>query len=153
MKSLNRDLLNEDFVDFLQSLAAAGVEAILVGGYAVVLHGYHRTTGDLDIWVNPTPENYRRLCQAFAAFGLPTDAIEEKAFLLADDHDVFTFGRPPVAIDILTRVKGLTFQEAYAGAEEISVDRATVRLIHLNHLKQAKRAAGRHKDLDDLENL
>jgi len=153
VKSLHPELFNQDFVDFLHCLADAEVEAILVGGYAVVLHGYHRTTGDLDVWVNPTPENYLRLRQAFAVFGLPTDAISEAAFLAPDDQDVFTFGRPPVAIDILTQVKGVAFDDAYLQAEGILVDQATVRLLHLNHLKQAKHSAGRHKDLDDLEHL
>lgn len=64
-----------------------------------------------------------------------------------------TFGRPPVAIDILTQVKGLQFEDAYALTEEMRVDDAPLRLLHLGHLKAAKKSAGRHKDLDDLEHL
>lgn len=153
VKELEPNLLNPDFVDFLQSIHASRVESILVGGYAVVLHGYLRTTGDLDLWVRPTAANYRRLRQAFATFGLPTDAISEKDFLAPEQRDVFTFGRPPVAIDILTHVKGLEFEAAFGMAEMVRVDGAPLRLLHLNHLKQAKKAAGRHKDLDDLEHL
>lgn len=153
MKRLAPEVFNEDFVDFLQCLAEARVEAMIVGGYAVVLHGYHRITGDLDVWVNPTSENYTKLRRAFSVFGLPTDSISEEAFLSPDDLDVFTFGRPPVAIDIMTHVKGVSFAEAYAQAEEILIGEVPARLIHLNHLKQAKKSAGRHKDLDDLEHL
>ncbi len=90
---------------------------------------------------------------AFAAFDLPTEALSGAAFLDTNQVDVFTFGRPPMAIDILTKVKGLDFQETFEMAEEIRVDGDPLRLIHLNHLKQAKRAADRNKDRDDLEHL
>lgn len=153
MKRLDRNIFNPDFVEFLRCLHSESVEAILVGGYAVVLHGYFRTTGDMDIWVRPSPENYKRLQTAFALFGLPTEAISEAAFLSTIDVDVFTFGRPPIAIDILTKVKGLNFEETFKMAEEINVDGAPLRLIHLNHLKQAKKASDRNKDRDDLEHL
>jgi hypothetical protein len=153
MRDLDRNLFNSDFIEFLQCLDSESVDAILVGGYAVVLHGYFRTTGDMDIWVRPTLENYLRMRTAFAKFGLPTDAITNEAFLDTGSQDVFTFGRPPMAIDILTKVKGLDFDETYEMAELMRVDGAPLRLIHLNHLKQAKRAADRNKDRDDLEHL
>jgi len=153
MRAIEAGLLNEDFIDFLKSLKHHQVESLLVGGYAVVLHGYHRTTGDIDIWIKPTSENYERLQRAFAEFGLPLDAITLDTFLSTDKVDVFTFGRPPVAIDILTKVKGLEFDEALQGSEAILVDGAPVQLLSVRSLKEAKRAAGRHKDLDDLEHL
>ena len=153
MREIEANLLNEDFIDFLKSLKKCEVESMLVGGYAVILHGYHRTTGDLDIWVNPTSENYERLQSAFADFGLPLDAISLEAFLSTENVDVFTFGRPPVAIDILTKVSGLSFQEAFASSEAVIVDGAPVQLLSIRSLKAAKAAAGRHRDLDDLENL
>lgn len=153
MKHLNQNVFNPDFVEFLQCLHSKSVEAILVGGYAVVLHGYLRTTGDMDIWVRPSADNYKRLQAAFAVFGLPTEAISKAAFLNTAHTDVFTFGRPPLAIDIITKVKGLDFDETFRMAEEINVNGAPLRLIHLNHLKQAKKASDRHKDRDDLEHL
>ena len=153
MRHLDRNLFNPDFIEFLQCLHSESVESILVGGYAVVLHGYFRTTGDMDIWVRPSLENYKRMQDAFAVFGLPTTAISKTAFLDTKNTDVFTFGRPPMAIDILTRVKGLDFEETFKMAEEINVDGAPLRLIHLNHLKQAKKASNRNKDRDDLEHL
>ncbi|MFP4166045.1 MAG: hypothetical protein ACLFUF_02635 [Opitutales bacterium] len=153
MREIEAGLLNEDFIDFLKSLKNHQVESLLVGGYAVVLHGYHRTTGDIDIWIKPTSENYKRLQSAFAEFGLPLNAISLQDFLSTEKDDVFTFGRPPVAIDILTKVKGLEFDEAFQSSEAILVDGAPVQLLSVQSLKGAKRAAGRHKDLDDLENL
>ncbi len=153
MREIEAGLLNKDFIDFLNSLKKYEVASLLVGGYAVVLHGYHRTTGDIDIWVEPTEENFVRLQKAFAEFGLPLDAITLKDFLSHEKVDVFTFGRPPVAIDILTKVKGLEFDQAFQCSEAVLVDGAPVQLLSMRSLKDAKRAAGRHKDLDDLEHL
>lgn len=153
MITLDEEVFYPDFVDFLRCLSEANVDSILVGGYAVVLHGHPRTTGDLDIWVEPTLANYAKLMKAFLAFGLPTHAIGKDEFLALEQQDVFTFGRPPVAIDILTKVKGLEFKEAFAHSEQLKMGTTVFRLLHLNDLKAAKRSAGRHKDLDDLENL
>ena len=131
MKRLDRNIFNPDFVEFLQCLHDESVESILVGGYAVVLHGYPRTTGDMDVWVRPSSDNYERLQAAFALFGLPTHAISEAVFLDTTNTDVFAFGRPPMAIDILTKVKGLDFEETFKMAKMINVDGAPLRLIHL----------------------
>ena len=125
----------------------------MVGGYAVVAHGYHRTTGDLDVWVNPTEENYLRMSKAFSVFGLPIDSVEKRAFLDPEDNDVFRFGRTPMAIDILTKVKGLEFDSCFESADKLKIGGIVFSLLSLKDLKTAKRAAGRNKDLDDLENL
>lgn len=153
MREIDANLLNEDFVDFLKSLNKCEVESILVGGYAVILHGYHRTTGDIDIWVKPTKENHQRLQSAFKDFGLPLHAISLDDFLSTEKVDVFTFGRPPVAIDLLTKVSGLEFDEALRDSEAVIVDGAPTRLLSVQSLRAAKLAAGRHRDLDDLEHL
>lgn len=71
-------IFNRDFVEFLEALSAANVKYILVSGYAVILHGYHRATGALDVWVESSVENFKQLQQAFAAFGLPAQSISEK---------------------------------------------------------------------------
>ena len=91
--------------------------------------------------------------KAFTLFGLPTNTFSETEFLDNNSQDVFTFGRQPVAIDILTKVKGLEFVNAYQSSSLIDVNGLPVRLIHLNDLISAKRATGRHKDLDDLDHL
>ena len=147
------NILNEDFVDLLITFNRNKVDYILVGGYAVIYNGYNRTTGDLEIWVNPTSQNYRKKMQAFREFGLSPINMTESLFLNAKENNVITFGRPPVCVDILTQVKGLDFNETFANASIVHFDGLEVMMIDGRDLKSAKRAAGRPKDLDDLENL
>lgn len=147
------NIFNEDFQDFITALNNNEVEYILVGGYSVILHGYSRTTGDLDIWVNKEKENYFKLVKAFEEFKMPVFDMTEDNFLNNRELNVFTFGRPPSGIDIMTNVKGLIFDESFKVSQIVEVENLKVRLIHLNQLLQAKKAAGRHKDLDDIENL
>jgi predicted nucleotidyltransferase len=146
------NLFNDDFIDFIDSLNRHHVEYVLVGGYAVIIRGYSRTTGDIDLWVNRSPENYTKLIAAIVQFGLPEHAIPIEQFL-SDEFDVFSFGRPPYSIEIMTAVKGLDFSETHLSATQEEIDGITVRVIHINQLKLAKKASGRNKDLNDLENL
>lgn len=146
------DIFNDDFHDFIHCLNAFNVAYILVGGYAVIIRGYSRSTGDMDIWVNKTEENYHKLLNAITEFGLPREAVI-KAQFFSDDFDVFSFGKPPFAIEIMTSVKGLDFEDTYRHSTIEQVDNINVRIIHLNQLIEAKKAAGRNKDLNDLENL
>lgn len=144
------NIFNDDFREFIALLNKRKVEYILVGGYSVILHGYPRSTGDMDIWVNPSPDNFLKLKKVFFDFGLPI--MNEQDFL--NDHsDVFSYGRPPLAIDILTKCKGLNFKESIAQAKLVNVEGLDVILISYNHLIQAKKASGRYKDLNDLEHL
>ncbi len=147
------DIFNEDFRAFIQSLNNNNVEYLIVGGYAVILHGYRRATGDMDIWVNQTRENYGKLVKAFNEFGLPIFDMTERNFLSSEIADVFSFGRPPVSIEILTRLKGVEFQDAFTVAQTFEENGLLIRFIHKINLIQAKRAAGRYKDLDDIEKL
>lgn len=148
-----RNIFNEDFRDFITALNNNEVEYILVGGYSVILHGYLRTTGDLDIWVNKGKENYYKLLKAFKEFKMPVFDMTEDNFLKNSELNVFTFGRPPRSIDIMTDVKGLNFNETFKTSQIVDIENLKVRLIPLNQLLQAKKAAGRHKDLDDIDNL
>ncbi len=75
---MKANIFNPDFQDFIRALNSAEVDYLLVGGYAVILHGYNRTTGDLDVWVRKTSNNYQRLLVAFARFGMPTFDMTEK---------------------------------------------------------------------------
>jgi hypothetical protein len=147
------DIFNEDFQDFISALNNNEVKYILVGGYSVILHGYSRTTGDLDIWVNKEKENYSKLVRAFKEFKMSVFDMTKDNFLKNPELNVFTFGRPPSSIDIMTDVKGLNFDETYKTSQIVEVEDLKVCLISLNQLLKAKRAAGRHKDLDDIENL
>ena len=129
------------------------VRSILVGGFSVILHGYARTTGDMDIWVERTTENYLKLKKAFIQFGMPVFDMTEDNFLTHPIWDVFTFGTPPVAIDIMVNVKGLNFEECYNRTIIFKDEKLEIRTIHKNDLINAKKSSGRSKDLNDLENL
>ena len=147
------NIFNPDFQDFIRALNEAKVRYVLVGGYAVILHGYNRTTGDLDIWLERTEENYTRLVSAFRIFNMPVFDMSLENFLNTSQYDVFTFGVPPVSIDIMLNVKGLDFKEALSLAEWKVIDDVNVNLIDLQSLIKAKKASGRHRDLDDIENI
>ncbi len=146
------NLFNEHFRDFIKALNDNAVEYILVGGMAVVLHGYVRGTGDMDIWVNKTKENYQKLVRAFGQFGMPVFDMTEKSFL-GSEFDVWSIGVPPVKIEIMTAVKGLSFDETYTHSLEYSEDGLLIKFLHLSHLIQAKKASGRFRDLDDIDQL
>ena len=147
------NIFKEDFRDFIDALNLNSVKYILVGGFSVILHGHERTTGDMDLWLERSAENYKKLALAFLHFGMPVFDMTEDAFLNDPVHDVFTFGRPPTAIDILVKVLGLNFDECFANSIFFELDGLQVRTVHLSDLITAKKASGRHKDLDDLEHL
>ncbi len=147
------NIFNEDFRDFLTALNAQEVKYILVGGFSVILHGYSRTTGDMDIWVERSTENYKKLKEAFRQFGMPVFDMTEENFLSHPSWDVFTFGTPPVAIDIMVKVKGLDFKQTYDNSVIFEDGDLRIRTIHKDNLIQAKKSAGRSKDLNDLENI
>ncbi len=147
------NLFNPDFRDFIKALHQHNVDYILVGGYAVILHGYERVTADMDIWVRCNEENYKKIRHSFLTFGMPVFDMTLTNFLDFEKWDVFRFGRKPVAIDIMTKVKGLSFDEAFQPASMVDVDDIQVRLIQYEHLLAAKRQAGRAKDINNLENL
>ncbi|MDB5002187.1 MAG: hypothetical protein JWQ34_412 [Mucilaginibacter sp.] len=147
------NIFNDDFRDFIHQFNINNVRYILVGGYSVILHGHSRTTGDIDIWVDRTAENYSKIIQAFFDFGMPVFDMTEDAFLNDENLDVFSFGRPPTSIDIMIKVKGLDFNECFDNSVFFDEDGLQIRTIHINNLINAKKAAGRSKDLNDLENL
>ena len=147
------NIFNDDFREFIDALNINGVRYILVGGYSAILHGVNRTTGDMDIWVDRTQDNYKKIYRSFLHFGMPVFDMTEEKFLTDSNIDVFTFGRPPVAIDIMVSLLGVNFDECFKKVVYFEVDSLRIRTIHINDLISAKRAAGRHKDLDDLEHL
>lgn len=147
------NIFNQDFREFIQALNNNKVEYLLVGGYAVIIYGYSRTTGDMDIWVNNTKENYQKLMNTFAEFHMPVFDMTEQTFLNNNQIDVFRFGRKPVAIDIMTKMGDLNFNECYSLATAYNDDGLIIKVVQYQHLIKAKKIAGRYKDLDDIENL
>ncbi len=147
------NIFHPDFRDFIQALNNNKVRYLLVGGYAVIFHGHARTTGDMDIWVDCTKENYQLLVKAFQEFRMPLFDMSEEKFLQKDKFDVFRFGRKPVAIDIMTRMANLEFDTCYKQMQTFIDDGLQLPVVHLNNLITAKKAAGRSKDINDLEHL
>lgn len=147
------NIFNIDFKEFLIALNESEVKYVLVGGYSVVFYGYQRVTGDLDLFLEPSEENYSKLMIACANFGLPGNLIDKNHFINPNETDVFTFGRPPVAIDLMVKLANFTFEEIYNQAPWEEIDEIKMKVIHINHLRIAKKIAGRYKDLDDLEHL
>ena len=147
------NIFNEDFQDFIKSINNAKVKYVLVGGYSVIFHGFPRTTGDLDIFVEVSKENYQKLNEAFFKFGLSVFDMTEENFLFNKNMTVFSFGRAPVSIEILKEISGLSFEEVYANAIDTEIEEIPVKVIQLKDLIKNKKASGRAKDLNDLENL
>lgn len=147
------NIFNEDFQDFLKAFNKAKVKYVLVGGYSVIYHGFPRTTGDLDLFVEVSANNYERITEAFLAFGMPVFDMTKSNFLDNPKLNVFSFGRPPVSIEILKEITGLNFEQVYPEAVSAEIEGVSVKIINLEHLKKNKKLSGRHKDLNDLENL
>jgi len=145
--------LHPDFLDFLRAFNEAGVKYMLVGGYAVIFHGYARNTGDMDIWVERSRENYAKIMRAFQIFGMPVFDMVVENFLDNARFDVFSFGSPPVSIDIITDLKGMGFEAAFPLAVEKLTNEIAVKVISLENLLEAKQASGRPKDLNDIQKL
>lgn len=143
--------LPEDFTDFVHALNANGVEYLLVGGYAVGVHGYVRATVDIDFFFRRTPENVTRLLTALQEFGAPPVTLD-RAHLEAPDT-VTAFGEPPIRIDLLSGLSGVTFDEAREGALHVALDGDVLPVIGLRALRANKQASGRPKDHHDLEQL
>jgi hypothetical protein len=144
-------LLNPDFRDILSALHAENVEFLVVGSYAVAVHGRARATEDLDLWVRPSESNSQRLLRALLRFGAPTSSLTEQDFQSIDV--VFQMGNPPWRIDILTSIDGVAFDEAWVERQKWSVDGLAVPVLSKRHLIANKRAVGRAKDIADVESL
>ncbi len=139
--------------DLLQSFNEHKVEYLIVGGYAVMKYTEPRFTKDLDIWIGTSPENSTRLFRALAGFGAPLeqDGVTPETFTKPDI--VYQIGVAPVRVDILTRITGVEFSDAWPNRVASTFFGVPVFLISLDDLIANKRAAGRSPDLDDLERL
>ena len=146
--------LPPDFADLIVCLTEAGADYMVVGGYAVMAHGYVRATQDFDVWVRASPDNIARVMVAMEAFGFPPGlTAAELEDTSGPPPTGFRFGRPPLAIDLLTTVQGIEFDEAWAGAELRRLGGLEVRVIGRAELLANKRATGRVKDAADVEAL
>jgi hypothetical protein len=143
--------LPPDFKEFLKLLGDHKVEYLLIGGYAVGYHGYPRATVDMDIWIAIHPSNASKTVAALKEFGFDNSELSPEMFLKEDQ--IIRMGLPPIRIEIITSIPGVEFEECYSNKIIDELDGIKVNLIDLVHLKINKKASGRHKDLNDLENL
>jgi hypothetical protein len=124
---------------------------MLVGGYAIAFHGYPRTTGDMDIWIAFDPENAKKVTKVLKDFGCNIEALNDDLFI--DPKNIIRLGIPPYRIEIITSVSGINFEDSYVGRITKDIDGIEVDFISRKDLITNKKAAGRNKDLDDIENL
>ena len=143
--------LAPDFDEFIASLIAHGVEFVIVGAYALAFHGAPRFTGDLDILVRPNVEHASRLLAALKAFGFP--AIELTPEAVADRRRMLQMGVPPVQIHVMSAISGVEWDEAWADRVQGPLGRHTVAFLGRETFLRNKRAAGRPKDLADIDAL
>jgi predicted nucleotidyltransferase len=141
----------QDFKEFLKLLNSKQVKYLLIGGYAVGYHGYPRPTGDMDIWIAVHPRNAEKMVAVIKEFGFGVPELSGDLFL--KKKKIVRFGVPPLRIEISTTISGVDFDECYDERIVDTLDGIKVNLISLKHLKINKKAAGRLKDLNDLENL
>ena len=140
-------LLNPDYRDMVECLLREGVDFMLVGGYAVALHGWPRTTFDIDFWIMANPENAKAVMQAIKAFGAPLQGLTEDDF--HRPGMVFQIGVEPQRIDIISAVDGLDYTDASSRAVKMNVDGLEIKVLSLDDLIINKRSSGRPKDVAD----
>jgi hypothetical protein len=143
--------MNPDFVDLLQAFGAADVRFLVVGAYALALHGRPRATGDLDIWIEATPENASRVMRALATFGAPLRDVSEADF--SREGIVYQIGLPPGRIDLLTELTGVAFAEAWTERQRGRFGDLDVDFIGRAAFIKNKKATGRPRDLGDIDGL
>lgn len=143
--------MNQDFVDLLRAFGDHSVRFLIVGAYALGVHGRPRATGDLDVWIDPMPANAARVMAALREFGAPLEHVTEEDFGRAGI--VFQMGLPPLRIDVLTELSGLTFGEAWPDRVHARFGTVTADVIGRDAFIRNKRATGRLKDLGDIESL
>ena len=141
--------MNLDFLDLLRSLRAADARFLIVGAYAVGVHGRPRATKDLDVWVEPSVENAPKVMRALIDFGAPLMGLTIKD--LETPEVGLQIGVAPVRIDVLTKISGVSFEEAWPRRIEADFDKGVrCAVIGLEELLKNKRAAGRPQDLADV---
>ena len=143
--------MNPDYRDMLSALCEEKAEFLLVGAYALAVHGHPRATGDMDLWIRISDENARRVWNALKRFRAPLSQLSVDDLKTPDL--VFQFGIAPRRIDLVTSIDGVKFEDAWPERETINVDGYNIAVIGRLHLVQNKRATGRPQDLADVARL
>ena len=143
--------MNADYIDMLKCLSKAGVDYILVGGWAVNMYGYIHATVDLDIWILADADNAKKVYSAVAEFGAPVSEMKPEEF--AEYGMIFQIGVAPCRVDIISKISGVRYADAVTRAVQKTIDGIPVRIISLDDLIANKKASGRAKDIADVEVL
>ena len=143
--------LAPDFDEFLASLTAHGVEFLIVGAYALAFHGAPRFTGDLDVFVRPTIENGSRLLAAVRAFGFTAESLTPAD--VADGRRMLQMGIEPIQIHVMSAISGVTWDDAWKNRATGTLGSHQTAFLGRETFLRNKRAAGRPKDLADIDAL
>ncbi len=146
-------VLFPSFREFLILLNKYEVEYLVIGGYAVAIHGYVRATGDAAIWINPTLENADKMLTVMLHFGFGEYDFKLEDFLVTNETGFVSFGDEPFKIEILTKTFGVTFPKAYKHRKMVELEGINVNFMGFDDLITNKKALSREKDLNDLANL
>ena len=144
-------MFSQDFKEFIELLIKNKAEYLIVGGYAVGIHGHPRYTGDLDIWLNPTPQNAEMILKSVNEFGFSSYKLNTEDF--TKPGNIIQLGYPPLRIDLLTEIDGVTFEECYKNRKEVVIEDLVVNFIGYQDLLKNKKESGRPRDIDDIDNL
>ncbi len=143
--------LPRDFREFIQLLNEHNVSYVIVGGYALAVHGYVRYTGDMDVFIALIPENAENMLRAFHAFGLNTPDLN--VALLLEEGNIIRIGSEPMRLEVLNKISGVDFEECYRNRQTITIDGVAVNFVGYQELLKNKRATGRDKDRVDVAEL
>jgi hypothetical protein len=143
----------DDFRDIVAAMHDADVRFLIVGAHALAVHGVPRVTGDLDLWVESTPENAHRVWTALAAFGARAAALGLKESDFSTPNIVAQIGLPPGRVDIMTSISGVGFAEAWDRRLAVDFLGIPADFLSKTDFIANKKASGRRKDLDDIEAL
>ena len=144
-------MLNSHYRDILSILSEKKVKFLLVGAYAMAVHGYPRSTIDIDLWVMPDPKNALLVLQSLEAFGALVGDLSPED--LQEEGLIFQIGVAPCRIDILTSIDGLRFEDAFSRAVITEIEGINIHVLSIPDLIKNKRTTGRTKDLADAEAL
>lgn len=147
------NIFNETHLEYLSKLLENKVDFLLVGGYAVNFYGYNRTTGDMDLWLNPNDENKKRFTGFLKSDGFSLSSIKQIEKLDFKNHHAFHIGDFPFRIDFLTAINGVDFEEAEAQKVIYDNEGLKIPVIHINHLIRSKITTDRLRDKADVEEL
>lgn len=143
-----------EHIEILKALNTYEVQYLLIGGYAVIFHGYDRTTGDMDIWLKPDNDNKLKLMNAFQSLGYEKDSLMDLSGSNFNDTVMFFLGDEPFKVDFTNKIALISFDEAYQNKimQEMEDD-FSIPVININELVLSKINTGRLKDQADIEEL